>query len=78
MNKTSWQDSLGEAWEALLDTLYMVGVSFVLTVIIGLGTVLGAMLERSGGADALTTRLLNLFGPKGAPLAMGLTGRESV
>ncbi|MFN6546762.1 GntP family permease [Mycolicibacterium nivoides] len=45
-----------------------------ITVIIGLGTVLGAMLERSGGADALTTRLLNLFGPKGAPLAMGMTG----
>lgn len=45
-----------------------------ITVIIGLGTVLGAMLERSGGADVLTTRLLNLFGPKGAPLAMGLTG----
>jgi len=42
--------------------------------IIGLGTVLGAVLERSGGADVLTTRLLTLFGPKGAPLAMGLTG----
>src|SRR5687767_2328193 len=45
-----------------------------ITVIIGLGTVLGAMLERSGGADVLTTRLLSLFGPKGAPLAMGVTG----
>jgi gluconate:H+ symporter, GntP family len=45
-----------------------------ITVIIGLGTVLGAMLERSGGADVLTTRLLKLFGPKGAPLAMGVTG----
>jgi gluconate:H+ symporter, GntP family len=42
--------------------------------IIGLGTVLGAIMERSGGADALTARLLRLFGPKGAPLAMGLTG----
>jgi gluconate:H+ symporter, GntP family len=42
--------------------------------IIGLGTVLGAVLERSGGADVLTGRLLALFGPKGAPLAMGLTG----
>ena len=45
-----------------------------ITVIIGLGTVLGAMLERSGGADVLTNKLLNLFGPKGAPLAMGVTG----
>jgi GntP family gluconate:H+ symporter len=42
--------------------------------IIGLGTVLGAVMERSGGADVLTTRLLALFGPRGAPLAMGLTG----
>ncbi len=45
MNKTSWQDSLGEAWEALLDTLYMVGVSFVLTVIIGIA--LGVLLHAS-------------------------------
>lgn len=50
------------------------GILGHITVIIGLGTVLGAMLERSGGADVLTTRLLNLFGPKGAPLAMGVTG----
>lgn len=42
--------------------------------IIGLGTVLGAIMERSGGADVLASRLLKLFGPKGAPLAMGLTG----
>jgi GntP family gluconate:H+ symporter len=42
--------------------------------IIGLGTVLGAIMERSGGADVLASRLLTLFGPKGAPLAMGLTG----
>jgi gluconate:H+ symporter, GntP family len=50
------------------------GILGHITAIIGLGTVLGAMLERSGGADVLTTRLLNLFGPKGAPLAMGVTG----
>ena len=42
--------------------------------IIGLGTVLGAIMERSGGADVLASRLLKLFGPRGAPLAMGLTG----
>ena len=42
--------------------------------IIGLGTVLGAIMERSGGAYVLATRLLKLFGPRGAPLAMGLTG----
>ena len=39
--------------------------------IIGLGTVLGAILERSGGADVLTSRLLRLFGEKGAPARDG-------
>lgn len=50
------------------------GILGHITPIIGLGTVLGAMMERSGGADVLTERLLKLFGPKGAPLAMGVTG----
>lgn len=59
--------------DSLLETGFG-GILGHITVIIGLGTVLGAMLERSGGADVLTTRLLNLFGPKGAPLAMGVTG----
>jgi GntP family gluconate:H+ symporter len=44
------------------------------TPIIGLGTVLGALMEHSGGADVLTTRLLALFGPRRATLAMGLAG----
>ncbi|GAA1273114.1 MULTISPECIES: gluconate:H+ symporter [Streptomyces] len=43
-------------------------------IIIGLGTMLGAVLEVSGGAEVLASRLLNLFGEKRAPLAMGLTG----
>jgi gluconate:H+ symporter, GntP family len=42
--------------------------------IIGLGTILGAILEASGGADVLSRRLLRLFGERGAPLAMGITG----
>ncbi|MFF5261844.1 GntP family permease [Actinomadura viridis] len=42
--------------------------------IIGLGTILGAILEASGGADVLTRRLLGVFGERGAPLAMGLAG----
>ncbi|WP_172651604.1 GntP family permease [Rhodococcus opacus] len=50
------------------------GILGHITPIIGLGTVLGAMMERSGGADVLTERLLKLFGPNGAPLAMGVTG----
>src|SRR5947209_9275635 len=42
--------------------------------IIGLGTILGAILEASGGADVLTQRLLGRLGERGAPLAMGLAG----
>ncbi|MEY9858652.1 GntP family gluconate:H+ symporter [Catenulispora sp. GAS73] len=42
--------------------------------IIGLGTIFGALLERSGGADVLAARLQTAFGERGAPLAMGLTG----
>lgn len=57
MNKTSWQDSLGEAWEALLDTLYMVGVSFVLTVIIGIA--LGVLLHASAPDGIRPSRVLN-------------------
>jgi GntP family gluconate:H+ symporter len=59
------------------DSLFETGFAGILghiAPIIGLGTVLGAIMERSGGADALTERLLRLFGPKGAPLAMGVTG----
>ncbi|MGW7518387.1 GntP family permease [Streptomyces sp. NPDC054796] len=52
----------------------MGGILGHVAVIIGLGTMLGAILEVSGGAEALSTRLLGLFGEKRAPLAMGLTG----
>ncbi|MET8469764.1 gluconate:H+ symporter [Streptomyces sp. NPDC006422] len=45
-----------------------------IAIIIGLGTMLGAMLEVSGGAEVLASRLIHLFGEKRAPVAMGLTG----
>ncbi len=50
------------------------GILGHISVIIGLGTVLGAILERSGGADVLAARLQKLFGRRGAPVAMGLVG----
>ncbi|GIG60747.1 gluconate:proton symporter [Longispora fulva] len=50
------------------------GILGHIAVIIGLGTVLGAILEASGGAEALTRRLLSTFGERGAPVAMGLAG----
>ncbi|MFE5300116.1 GntP family permease [Streptomyces sp. NPDC056632] len=52
----------------------MGGILGHVAVIIGLGTMLGAILEASGGAEVLSGRLLRLFGEKRAPLAMGLTG----
>ncbi|MFD6390667.1 GntP family permease [Nocardia sp. NPDC060259] len=62
-----------KAGESLLETGFG-GILGHIAVIIGLGTVLGAILERSGGADVLTDKLLKMFGEKGAPVAMGLLG----
>ncbi|RZS43558.1 GntP family gluconate:H+ symporter [Herbihabitans rhizosphaerae] len=45
-----------------------------IAAIIGLGTMLGAMLEASGGAQVLTRALLRALGENRAPLAMGLAG----
>ncbi|MGW3121247.1 GntP family permease [Streptomyces sp. NPDC001107] len=52
----------------------MGGILGHVAIIIGLGTMLGAILEVGGGAEVLASRLLGLFGEKRAPLAMGLTG----
>ncbi len=59
--------------DSLLETGFG-GILGHIAVIIGLGTVLGAILERSGGADVLTSKLLGVFGERGAPIAMGLLG----
>ncbi len=50
------------------------GILGHIAAIIGLGTILGSILERSGGAKVLTGALLRGFGEKRAPLAMGLAG----
>ncbi len=52
----------------------MGGILGHVAIIIGLGTMLGAILEVSGGAEVLSARLLGLFGERRAPLAMGLIG----
>src|SRR6478609_6631986 len=62
-----------KANESLLETGFG-GILGHIALIIGLGTVRGAILERSGGADALTTMLMRAFGEKRAPIAMGLLG----
>ena len=50
------------------------GILGAVAVVIGLGSMLGALLEASGGAEVLAKRLIERFGEERAPLAMGLTG----
>ncbi|GAA3869363.1 gluconate:H+ symporter [Saccharothrix violaceirubra] len=50
------------------------GILGHVAVIVGLGTLLGSILEASGGAQVLTRTLLRAFGERRAPLAMGLAG----
>ncbi|MHA7304537.1 GntP family permease [Arthrobacter sp. TMN-49] len=72
----SVQDLVGSATKSS-DSIIEKGFAGILghiTAIIGLGTVLGAILERSGGAEVLMSRLVKVFGHKGTPLAMGITG----
>jgi len=61
------------AKESLLETGFG-GILGHIAAIIGLGTMLGAILEASGGAYVLTRALLRALGEKRAPLAMGLAG----
>ncbi|GAA2241518.1 gluconate:H+ symporter [Streptomyces amakusaensis] len=61
------------AAESVIET-GMGGILGHVAIIIGLGTMLGAILEVSGGAEVLSNRLLGVFGEKRAPLAMGVTG----
>jgi len=59
--------------ESLLETGFG-GILGHIAAIIGLGTMLGAILEASGGAHVLTRSLLRALGENRAPLAMGLAG----
>ncbi len=45
-----------------------------IAAIVGLGTILGSLLEASGGAQLLTRSFLRVFGDRQAPLAMCLSG----
>jgi len=43
-------------------------------IIIAFGTIIGAYLEKSGGAQAMASSILKKVGDKNSPLAMNLTG----
>jgi GntP family gluconate:H+ symporter len=59
--------------KSLLETGFG-GILGHIAAIIGLGTILGSLLESSGGAHVLTRALLRALGDNRAPLAMGLAG----
>lgn len=58
MNKLSWYDSLPEVWDATLETLYMVSVSFVLTVLGGIA--LGVILHVTSANGLWPQRAVNV------------------
>jgi D-methionine transport system permease protein len=57
MNKTAWYEVFPEVWVATLETLYMVGVSFVLTVIGGI--LVGIILQITGPTGLWPQPLIN-------------------
>ena len=52
----------------------MGGTLGFVAVVVGLGAMLGALLEVSGGVRALSSGMLDVFGEKRAPLALGFVG----
>tara|TARA_R110001606_G_scaffold138492_3_gene276681 strand:+ start:5439 stop:5684 length:246 start_codon:yes stop_codon:yes gene_type:complete len=52
----------------------MGGTLGFVAVVVGLGAMLGGLLEVAGGVRALSTGMLNVFGEKQAPLALGFVG----
>ncbi len=52
----------------------MGGTLGFVAVVVGLGAMLGALLEVSGGVRALSSGMLGAFGEKRAPLALGFVG----
>lgn len=45
-----------------------------IALLVGIGSMFGAVLEISGGAEVIATRLVETFGEKKAPFALGLAG----
>lgn len=62
--------------KAIIETIQkgMGGTLGFVAVVVGLGAMFGAILEHSGGAEAIASFLLKLTGEKGASWALVLTG----
>lgn len=66
----------GIPMEKVIPTLIsgMGGTLGSVALIVGLGAMLGKIIEKSHGADVLANWLLQRFGEKNAPFALGMTG----
>ncbi|WP_024795076.1 methionine ABC transporter permease [Tomitella biformata] len=58
MKKLSWYDSLPEVWDATLETLYMVAIAFLLTVLGGI--LLGVVLHVTSAKGLWPQRAINM------------------
>lgn len=64
----------GIAMDAVVPTLLSSfgGTLASVALLVGLGAMIGKLLEVSGGAQVLADKLVSLFGPNRAPLALGV------
>ena len=67
MNQGSWTDYIGDMWQALQETLYMVALAAVFTFILGL--VLGVVLYLTGPTGVLSNRIV--YGALGIVVNIG-------
>src|SRR5690606_9622430 len=60
---------------AIADTLVdgFGGTIAGVALLVALGAMLGSLIEHSGGAKALADRMVEIFGEKRAPLALGIS-----
>lgn len=66
----------GMPFDMITDTLAEgVGTTLqTIAILIGLGSMFGAILQVSGGVEVIADTLLRIFGEKKVPWALGITG----
>ena len=66
----------GLSGEKIIDTIQegMGSTLGYVAIVIGLGAIFGAILEKSGGAVAIASGLMKKFGEKNAPFSLAITG----
>lgn len=68
--------AVGMPFDMITDTIAEgVGTTLqTIAILIGLGSMFGAILQVSGGVEVIADTLLKVFGEKKAPWALGITG----